>query len=799
MMTRFLKTSWYQTKRIVPGFRFTLFCIGAIAVSHLVHGRYEYAFNRFVILFYAVVYGGGREAACFPIARYGWWLIHTPWTWRKRLPLGPIWLVWQDLFVLAILTVVYRLENGTHQQLFPLEPVMWFLLALGAVQTARLSGVGEGWFSLAGLLGLAAVSFLWPDRTSLFILALAIYAVTTWGLCRSLRRFPWIKLEPIHIDALTEGHYPMLAAREHAKDSYGASAVFTAIVLSSMVYVFVNVGRKLPPFMLEGASEFFRVIAPLWVFAVVYVICILFSILFFWAKYHRNKRAPIGLLTRIRTGQFIIPGYDRIRIPVIAVLVVSPALPWMMIQWGASLRLTFAVSFTLSMACYFLAPSLKNWELTGHYRLMLPGAKAKPDEAKETRARSSASRMWPTWLRVYPRTQTAVFIGALAFSTACGFLSAPAGFLLALFSMFAFVLFYGAARVQNFHPAFWPEYVQWLKTQPWHPGRPLPFGPVGLVWPDLLLVLPIGVFVPLYMVLFHAKVDDARFLSLISAIVMASAAAIFLFVYSAVAIPVLYAAGRRITVCAMMIALLSLLLLPGFYWAAVILLALGLISSVALRESLMAFPWPGIMASGDARKIEGIQQFFGHLFFGKIRNLRALNWYEDLWEVGRLQSYLFPKTVAIPDAGARVHLAISLVCGWFAFVVTRLYMKCDHGHGAIALYDILYFSLVGFLFFCRWHVYANLTNAPSNFAGRLATGRPIVWRHDMPFLVTFGLAAAACALPFLIAGMGLPKPLAMGVSVFITRSLFAFVGPGQLKWRLTGAHRMPGFRAVHNR
>src|SRR5262245_9773041 len=47
---------------------------------------------------------------------------------------------------------------------------------------------------------------------------------------------------------------------------------------------------------------------------------------------------------------------------------------------------------------------------------------------------------------------------------------------------------YGIYRVACFHPAVNPRYFAWLKLSPWQADKPLPMGPVHLVWQDLVVI-----------------------------------------------------------------------------------------------------------------------------------------------------------------------------------------------------------------------------------------------------------------------------------------------------------------------
>ena len=107
----------------------------------------------------------------------------------------------------------------------------------------------------------------------------------------------------------------------------------------------------------------------------------------------------------------------------------------------------------------------------------------------------------PPWLVVF--TALLALIGWHAFLL---FLEWSAG--LPLFSDFdrkvtigfaaLFATAYTVYRLAAFHPALRPGgYYKWLSGTPWTSAKPLPLGPIHLVWQDVLLVgIVVGVFWP---------------------------------------------------------------------------------------------------------------------------------------------------------------------------------------------------------------------------------------------------------------------------------------------------------------
>ena len=47
---------------------------------------------------------------------------------------------------------------------------------------------------------------------------------------------------------------------------------------------------------------------------------------------------------------------------------------------------------------------------------------------------------------------------------------------------------HGLSRVFGFHPIWHGDYLNWLKMTPWTSRKPLPWGPVELIWEDGIIV-----------------------------------------------------------------------------------------------------------------------------------------------------------------------------------------------------------------------------------------------------------------------------------------------------------------------
>jgi hypothetical protein len=82
---------------------------------------------------------------------------------------------------------------------------------------------------------------------------------------------------------------------------------------------------------------------------------------------------PISLWGRIRTFRWIIPGFDRIFVAPVVIIVTALAAPRTLLDWGYNPPLAHSISAGLAVAVALLVgPTTKQWTLTGSYRI-LPG------------------------------------------------------------------------------------------------------------------------------------------------------------------------------------------------------------------------------------------------------------------------------------------------------------------------------------------------------------------------------------------------------------------------------------------
>jgi hypothetical protein len=317
-------------------------------------------------------------------------------------------------------------------------------------------------------------------------------------------------------------------------------------------------------------------------------------------------------------------------------------------------------------------------------------------------------------------------------------------------------------RLWRFHPACNLGYAAWLKSSPWNPEKPLPLGPVHLVWQD---AVTIGVLAGIAH--WHAHVDPAM------------PAVVFGVTYL-VAMTLLLLFTRTWMPC----------LVLGFLWPALSLPllrglpSLGIFAAIILviwyghRQSLRSFPWPrGGAAAADsppprpARSWLEIEIRIPVMSSAPAAQTSSLGWPAQ---------WLSPKVGNAP-VSAPTSLALSAVFGWWTYcaIVGLGFPPSAAG--------LLFFAVVAAIL--RLGIYCAGVVPCFNLWGRLASGRIIVPGFDQVFVTPLIVIFLATAGGVLVRHAGAWAPaitaLVMGLLWFALLS----GGPTMRAWVLTGQHR----------
>lgn len=313
---------------------------------------------------------------------------------------------------------------------------------------------------------------------------------------------------------------------------------------------------------------------------------------------------------------------------------------------------------------------------------------------------------------------------------------------------------FAAFRLLRFHPACNRAYATWLKLSPWTPDKPLPAGPVHLVWQDALVV---GVLTAV------AYWDHVNALLPVT---------VFILVYLA-GFTFLLAFTRQSGPC----------LILGFLWPVLILPeakglpSLGILAAIACtiwyghKQSLKAFPWDFIKAA--PRSLLNAEIRIGGLGTSSAAGTQ--------FNLGWPFLALSPK-VRPPSVSQRTSVALGALAGWWSFCIIR-------GSGMDPLPEFVLFFAI-FAAFIRVGVYRSGVVAPFNIWGRIVTGRIVVPGYDKVYVTPLAVVVLGVVACIVIKRSGAWYPVGESVMMAVIWSVLFSGGPTLRNWALTGLFRL---------
>ena len=322
--------------------------------------------------------------------------------------------------------------------------------------------------------------------------------------------------------------------------------------------------------------------------------------------------------------------------------------------------------------------------------------------------------------------------------------------------------FYAAFRLVRFHPACNVAYAGWLKLSPWTADRPLPAGPVHLVWQDAIVV---GMLTAI--AIWHH----------VPALLPV---AVFIFIYLA-GFTLLLALTRRWGPCLVLGFLWPTLMLPAVIPASLgapglpavgILVAIVCVICYGHRQSLSAFPWEFIKKSSRSLAQAEI----------RIQGLGTPSGAGTQSNLGWPYLMLSPK-VQPPAISQRTNLALGALAGWWSFCIIKA-SDMDPVPAAILLFCAVFAAMIRLL------VYIIGTAAPFNIWGRIVTGRIVVPGFDKVFATPLAAVILALIGGITINRSGAWYPVTESVLVAVLWWVLLGGGPTLRNWALTGQIRV---------
>jgi hypothetical protein len=305
----------------------------------------------------------------------------------------------------------------------------------------------------------------------------------------------------------------------------------------------------------------------------------------------------------------------------------------------------------------------------------------------------------------------------------------------------------GFYRIVAIHPVFQAEYRHWLEASAWSARKPLPAGPVHLVWQDVVVLLLIGT-----LALRYPHFPPTEFII------------VFLFTYLIGAAIVLALLRAWVLPYAVAFGMGGVVLVPHKPLAVcAIFLVLYVIAWIELRRTLRDFPW-------------NLGRWEAFLRSGSMKNQqrqRLLGW--------PFQS-LSPEKTA-PSMPLHHALLISLLAGWWVRVHFLVDSVPDDA-------EMPYWMVLVIGSFCRVVIYCSGYLPPLNLAGRVFRMRWIIPGYDKIFLAPAIVLSVGYILPRVLLRNGWEASAVYPLGMVIILLLLFLLGPNLRAWRLTGSHRI---------
>jgi hypothetical protein len=309
---------------------------------------------------------------------------------------------------------------------------------------------------------------------------------------------------------------------------------------------------------------------------------------------------------------------------------------------------------------------------------------------------------------------------------------------------------YGIFRVAAFHPAYRLEYLKWLKTTPWMPTMPLPFGPVHLVVWDAFSWIIFG----------WLFIYNGLWGTLIIALML------FVGVYLLFLAFALFKTGESRFAWAILFGFGFAGLVESVVYLPLVLLAIYVIGYVGLRRSMRSYPWPI-----EKPLIPSDANLHGNRPAGM-----GLGWPYDRLIPHKLE----------PCIGLETGLALSILSAWYLFVISRFFNPLEMEE---FLHGVWVSAVVGTMA-ARWCIYRLGYSPPISLLGRICTGRLIIPRYDQVLVAPLASVLLGLTLPPLLGLLGVQKSISIPIAVGVVLAIAISCGPTLSTWRLTGWHRI---------
>jgi hypothetical protein len=345
---------------------------------------------------------------------------------------------------------------------------------------------------------------------------------------------------------------------------------------------------------------------------------------------------------------------------------------------------------------------------------------------------------------------------------------------------------YGGYRVWSRHPAVQADYREWLSRTPWTSTDPLPFGPVHIVWHDIVLLAVVEL-----LAWFHAlQITEANATTLDPFFVRHALLALSWPVMAFLVVQL--AAIMAICIITQVHAVAAWL----FFGLGLVLYTIHhALLAFTLAVAWYTFAWVGIRHSLRFVWMNNVHSEDRIQSHRRSQSRQTLGWpYRGLGPSSEqdFTSLSAPWSTVPWRRGAAV---VAALVGWWCYVLLTVAARLNPSFDSAwaARPRLMFLTLIAFSFLVallRLSTYSSAYRPPITLAGRILTGRWVIPGYDVVYL-----APAVIVLVSVIAfavqyATSITPRIAFSISAGIAVWLALTLAPTLRVWQLTGHHRL---------
>ncbi len=335
-------------------------------------------------------------------------------------------------------------------------------------------------------------------------------------------------------------------------------------------------------------------------------------------------------------------------------------------------------------------------------------------------------------------------------------------------------VFYGISRAAVFNPRNNKKYMEWLALTPWQADKPLPLGPVHIVWRDIG-ILAIMFTMAWFWATLPPQYNELRVYGVGNPV---SIIAVFLAIYIAcLLLTIPWKQQPLISAAILFLIPWTVFPFKNIYFAMFVLLAIYGLVYKTIRLWLKDFPW-------------------NTEFWNENRKQKLLTTAISKGVIGPPQRVLNHPIIYYNASKYNVPwkwtLIFATICAWWVFVLGWIKPEDKQGNVYVPALLVMIIQAV-VLLVIRTILYFSGTLPPISLIGRIITKNWIIPRYDKALiapLLTLIITTSGILITYKIGTTHNAGAIILAATTFLVWLITLKMPPGLEEWRFTGCYRV---------